>query len=344
MKVLVTGASGFLGGHVVDKCIERGYDVRVFARRTSNLEYLNQYQSIEYVYGDLTDPQAIRDAVTGVDAVIHSAARVTDIGDRKQFYDDNFHATKHLVDAAKQSGVRHFVFVSSPSIFFDLTDQNNIDESYPYPKRYINLYSESKALAEQYVLGANSQDFITCALRPRAVWGPRDKTGYMPKIVAALMQQKFPDISAGKTVLASFCYVENAADACVQALVSDQVGGKAYFITDGEAVNSWGFLNLVREKFQLPPIQKKINPSFLMWLARIFDLVWTIPALARKMGPPISRYSVGLLILNSTYDISAAKRDFGYDPKIKQREGLQRLSEWVDKIGGLEQYVAHVKK
>jgi nucleoside-diphosphate-sugar epimerase len=344
MKVLVTGASGFLGSHVVDKCIEQGFSVRVFARRTSNLDYLKKHQSIDYVYGDLTDPVAVRNAVNGVDTVIHSAARVTEIGDREQFYADNFHATTFLLDAAKSAGVRRFVFVSSPSIFFDQTDQNNIDESYPYPATYINLYSESKALAEQYVLAANSNDFVTCSLRPRAVWGPRDKTGYMPKIVYALMQQKFPDISAGKTVYANFCYVENAADACVQAAQSDQVGGKAYFITDDEVVNSWEFLNLVREKFQLPPIQKKISPRVLMFLATVFDLIWTIPALARKIGPPISRYSVGLLILNSTYNISAAKRDFGYDPKVKQSEGLQRLSDWINEIGGLEKYVAHVKK
>jgi len=343
MKVLITGATGFLGSYIVDKCIEQGDSVRVLVRKTSNLDYLKKYSSIEYVYGDLNDTASFSDATKGIDAIYHSAARVSDVGDRKQFYNDNFIATKSLVDEAKNQGVKRFIFISSPSIFFDLKDQINIDESYPHPKKYINLYSETKALAEQYVLSSNDKNFITCSLRPRGIWGPRDKTGYIPKIVYALMNEKFPDISGDKKINATFCNAENAADACILAARSNKVGGKAYFITDDEVVDAWGFLNLVRERFNLLPIKKKINSKFLIYLGSIFDLIWKIPALARKSAPPISRYSIGLLTLTSTYDISAAKKDFNYAPKINQKKGLEILAQWVDDIGGLDKFVDHVK-
>jgi len=344
MKVLITGATGFLGSHIVDKCIELGDSVRVLVRKTSNLEYLKTHPSIECVYGDLCDIDALKNATQGIDVIYHSAARVKAIGGREEFYNDNFYATKYLVDAAKENGVKRFVFVSSPSIFFEFADQCDIDESYPYPREYINLYSETKALAEKYVLESNSSDFITCALRPRGIWGPRDKTGYLPKVVASMMRGKFPDFSGGKEVLATICHVHNAADACVLAARSDCVGGKAYFITDDEKIDVWTFFRDVGANFNLLPIKKKINPKILMFFGGIFDFVWKIPVLARSFDLPLSRYAVGLMIYTSTYDISAAKRDFGYAPKIKQKLGLEELNRWIAEIGGLEKYIAHVKK
>lgn len=344
MKVLITGATGFVGSYIADKSIAKGDKVRVLVRKTSNLDYLKKYPEIEYVYGDLTDLDSLREATKGIDVVYHSAARVTDVGDRKQFYNDNYFATKYLVDEAKKKGVKRFVFVSSPSIFFDFKEQDNINESYPYPEKYVNLYSETKALAEQYVLAANDKNFMTCSLRPRGIWGPRDKTGYIPKIVYGMMMEKFPDMSGGKKVLATVCHVENAAEACILAARSDKVAGKAYFITDDEVIDAWEFLRLTGKMLGLPPIKKKISPGFLMFMGGIFDLIWKIPALARKSAPPLSRYAVGLLYYTSTYDISAAKKDFGYAPKIKQKNGLEKLKQWINETGGVERFVEHVKK
>ena len=342
MKVLITGATGFLGGHIVDRCIALGDSVRVLVRKSSNLEHLKTHPSIEYMYGDLSDAEAIEKATRGVDVIYHSAARVKAIGDRTEFYNDNFLATKYLVDSAKANGVKRFVFVSSPSIFFEFADQIDIDSSYPYPREYINLYSETKALAEKYVLEANSPEFIACSLRPRAIWGPRDKTGYLPKVVAGMMKGKFPDFSGGKTVLATICHGYNAADACVLAARSDKVGGKAYFITDDEKVDVWGFFRKVGSKLNLKPIEKQMNPKILMFFGWVFDFIWKIPVIARSYDLPISRYAVGLMIYTSTYDISAAKRDFGYAPKMKNEAGLEELKSWIADIGGLESYVAHV--
>lgn len=339
MKVLITGATGFLGSYIVDKCIAQGDSVRVLVRKTSNLDYLKKYPSIEYAYGDLTNMDSLRDATKGIDAIYHSAARVTTQGDRTQFYNDNVLSTRCLVDEAKKQGVKRFIFISSPSIFFDFTHQNNINETYAYPKKYINLYSETKALAEQYVLAANDENFIACSLRPRGIWGPRDTTGFVPKIVLGMLKEKFPDMSDGKDIFATLCHVDNASDACILAAKSDKVGGKAYFITDDEVVNVWGFLKLLGETFKAPPISKKINPKVLMRFGGLFDLIWKIPKLARDVEAPLSRYAVGLLTYSSTFDISAAKKDFGYQPKVNQTTGLAGLTKWVDEIGGTDKFV-----
>ena len=339
MKVLITGATGFLGSYIVDKCISQGDSVRVLVRKSSNIDYLKKYPSIEYAYGDLTDTASLREATKGMDAIFHSAARVTTQGDRTQFYSDNVLSTRCLVDEAKKQGVKRFIFISSPSIFFDFTHQNNINETYAYPKKYINLYSETKALAEQYVLSANDKDFTACSLRPRGIWGPRDTTGYIPKLLLAMLEEKLPNMSGDKNINATLCHVENASDACILAARSDKVGGKAYFITDDEVVNVWGFLSLLGKTFNAPPIKKKINPAMLMRIGGLFDLIWKIPVLARKVEAPLSRYAVGLLTYSSTFDISAAKKDFDYQPKMNQETGMFSLKKWVNDIGGIDKFV-----
>lgn len=127
MNVLITGARGFLDSYIVDKCIVQGDTIRVLVRKTSNINYLKKYPSIEYVYGDLIDMASLREATKGIDAIYHSAAHVNTQGDRTQFYNDNVLSTRCLVDEAKKQGIKRFIFISSPSIFFDFTHQKNIN-------------------------------------------------------------------------------------------------------------------------------------------------------------------------------------------------------------------------
>jgi nucleoside-diphosphate-sugar epimerase len=335
VKALVTGATGFLGSYIVDACLARGDRVRVLARPSSGLTYLRTLPGVEIVSGDLTSPASLLLATRGVDVVYHSAARVSDQGTRAQFHDANVAGTRHLLEASRRAGVRRFVFVSSPSVVMDGRDQVDIDESYPYPKRFLNLYSETKAIAEQLVLGANGPDFVTCAIRPRAVWGPRDRTGWLPRLGARLLARRLPDVSGGRPVLASLCYCENAADACALAARSDAVGGRAYFVTDRERTDVWRFASTLVEMFRLPPIRRKVPAGLLRALARAVDLVWTLPVLARTCPPPLSAYAVALLTRSATYDIGAAARDFGYQPRVDQATGLAHLKEWVDAVGGM---------
>jgi len=339
VRALVTGASGFLGSHIVDECVRAGDAVRVLVRPFSDLSYLSTVPGLELAFGDLADEASLREATRGVDVIYHSAARVTDHGSRTQFWEANVAGTVRLLEAGRDNRVGRLVFVSSPSVTMNGEDQVNIDETYPYPDRFLNLYSETKAAAERVVLAANGPGFTTCALRPRGIWGPRDWHGFMPRLVAKMRAGKLPDLSGGRTVYASLCHCVNAASACRLAVQSDQVGGKAYFVADAEVSDVWAMITQVAELFDVRPPTRTVPPLVRDALVNTIEALWRLPYLAHRYSPPLSRYSLALLTRSSTYDTSAARRDFGYRPVIDQPTGLRQLKQWVDEIGGVDEFV-----
>ncbi len=347
MKVLVTGASGFLGSHIADAGIQAGDHVRVLLRRRVPLRADNAAEGdppgVETAFGDLTDLASLREATAGVDVVYHSAARVSDHGSRAQFHAANVAGTGHLLRAARDNGVGRFVFVSSPSAVMDGSDQVDIDETTPYPARYLNLYSETKAEAERMVLAADAPGFTTCALRPRGIWGPRDWHGFMPRLLATMRAGRLPDLSGGRTVHASLCHATNAAHACLLAARSDRVGGKAYFIADAEKSDVWALIAEVAQLFGVSPPTRQVSPPVRDAVVGAVEALWRIPYLKHRYSPPLSRYSVALLTRSSTYDTSAAARDFGYRPVVDQQTGLRTLKQWVAGIGGLDEFTRHVR-
>jgi nucleoside-diphosphate-sugar epimerase len=345
MKVLVTGASGFLGSHVVDRCLAHGDSVRVLVREGSDLTYLRTLPGIEFAVGELGDDVGLNDAAADVDVVYHSAARVGERGTRADYVRDNLLGTQHLVDAARRGGVARFVLVSSPSVVGNGRDQPDLDESCPYPAKFLNHYSETKARAEQWVLAANAPGFTTCAIRPRAVWGPRDRLGYLPRLVAKLLAGRLPDLSGGRPVKTSICFCDNAADAIVRAGAASAsvVGGRVYFVTDGERIDTWEFMRKLAGIFDAPPIARRVSPTTAAVMASVMDGLWRFPPLARRYPPPISRYSLSLLTLTSTYTLAAAERDLGYTPTVDLPSGLEKLRDWIDEIGGVDEYLRLVR-
>ncbi|WP_378731344.1 NAD-dependent epimerase/dehydratase family protein [Nocardia brasiliensis] len=337
-KVLVTGASGFLGGALVRRLVRDGeHDVSILVRRTSNLADLGaDVDRVQLVYGDLTDQASLVQATNGVDIVFHSAARVDERGTRQQFWDENVRATERLLEAARRGGASRFVFISSPSALMDRDggDQLDVDESIPYPQRYLNLYSETKAAAERAVLAANTTGFTTCALRPRAIWGAGDRSGPIVRLLGRTGTGKLPDISFGRTVYASLCHVDNIVDACVKAAASDAVGGKAYFIADAEKTNVWEFLGSVAADLGYRPPTRKPNPRVINAVVAVLETIWRIPAVATRWSPPLSRYAVALMTRSATYDTTAATRDFGYRPVVDRDSGLTTFLAWLETQGG----------
>ncbi len=344
MNVLVTGATGFLGSHLVDACLREGDATRVLVRDASDRSYLDSLSGVEQTRGDLDDHGALRRAVAGIDVVYHSAARVTDCGTHRQFVATNVDGTSALLEAARAAGVRRFVFVSSPSVVATGEDQVRIDESTPYPARPMNFYCETKAEAERRVLRANEASFVTCAIRPRGVWGPRDYRGAIAKLLVRMRAGKLPDLSGGRTVLTTMCHCTNAAHACLAAARSDRVGGKAYFVTDGEETDAWAFIRELAETFEVAPPHKTIRPTVLRVLVALCEALWRLPLLHARYSPPLSRYGISLLARTGTYDITAAERDFGYRPVVRREQGLRELAEWVRATGGLSSFLREVDR
>ncbi|MFD6102070.1 NAD-dependent epimerase/dehydratase family protein [Nocardia salmonicida] len=333
MTVLVTGATGFVGGAIVRGLVARGVPVRAMVRDAAAAP-----QGVEVAVADLGDTGALARAVTGVRAVVHAAALLGEFGRPAEYFAVNVAGTDRLVQEAAAAGVRRFVFIGSPSALMapDGGDQVGIDETVPYPERFLNSYCETKAVAEQLVLAANAPEFTTCSLRPRAVWGPGDRRGPIVQILAKLRAGRLPDLSGGRDVRASLCYIDHLVEAVGLALEAENVGGRAYFVADAEPVSVWPTLDAVAERFALTGPSRTVPAPVLSGALAAIETLWRIPAVAQRWAPPLSRYAVALVTRSATYDLSRAERELGYRPDVPFATGLDNFHRWVAQVGGLD--------
>ncbi|HKA07645.1 MAG TPA: NAD-dependent epimerase/dehydratase family protein [Gemmataceae bacterium] len=325
MKALVTGGGGFLGGEIVRLLRERGDDVRSFSRRGhSALDALG----VEQVHGDLADADAVAAAAHGCDIVFHVAAKTGVWGRWGGYYTANVVGTKNVLAACRKHGIPRLVFTSSPSVTFAGKDQNGVNESEPYPALYLAHYPHTKALAEQEVLAANGPELATVALRPHLIWGPGDPN-LIPQLVGRARSGRLRRIGNG-TNLVDTTYVENAAIAHLQAAdllaPGSPVAGRAYYLSQGEPQPLWKFADRILGCAGLPPVTRGVSTR-LAYAAAV--AIERIHRLLPFIGdPPITRFVVRQLSTAHWFDLTAAKRDFGYVPKISTEEGLRRIAEW----------------
>ncbi len=341
MKVLVTGAGGFLGSHIVEESLRLGHETHVIIRGSSPSSFLKTLGSrITIHQGDLRDALKVQKALEGLDLVIHSAGRVTDFGAYETFYQDNVVATETLLHACHKEGVGEFVFISSPSIFAEEKDHLNADESLPYPFQYMNFYAKTKSLSEQLVLRSDSESLRTVSLRPRGIWGERDYNGFFPKLLKALIQGKLKRFAGDKKVIASLCHARNIAMASFEAAKHwDKTHGQAYFITDGEDVAVYDLIDQIAGKLVISGIKGDVNPKVLHLATQVIEMLWKLPTLHERYSPPISRYALGMLSYHTSYSCAKATRDFGYHPTHTMSRNLDELLNWIEKEGGLSSYL-----
>ena len=325
MKALVTGAGGFLGLYIVEQLVARGDQVRGFCRGSyPALDALG----VETIQGDVRDREKVLAACRGVDAVFHVAAVAGMGGPWEHYYQINTMGTRHVLAGCREHGVGRLVYTSSPSVTFDGGDQEGVDESAPYPSRWLAHYPHSKALAEQDVLAANATDgLLTCSLRPHLIWGPRDRH-LIPKLIARAKSGRLRRVGDGKN-LVDMVYVENAARAHLQAADAltpqSRVSGRAYFISQGEPVNCWEWIDEILRLAELEPVGKSISLSAAWKIGAVFEALWSI--LRLRSDPPMTRFLAAQLATSHYFDISRARQDFGYQPALTTAQGMSRLGE-----------------
>jgi nucleoside-diphosphate-sugar epimerase len=330
---LVTGAGGFLGRYIVEQLVARGDKVRALVRRNApELEALG----VECVHGDVRELTDVKRACRDVGVVYHTAAIAGIWGPWHHFYDTNVLGTKNVISACNHSGVAKLVFTSSPSVTFSGRDQCGIDESEPYPSRWLAHYPHTKALAEKMVLAANGQHhangqhpLLTCALRPHLIWGPRDQH-LIPRLLDRARKGQLRRVGNGQNRIDAV-YVENAAAAhllAADALAPESsISGRAYFITNGEPVNCWQWINEILTAAGLPPVQRSVPSPIAYGAGAVLETLWT--ALGRTDEPRMTRFLAAQLGTSHYFNISAARRDFGYEPKISMAEGIKMLAQWL---------------
>lgn len=328
MKALVTGGGGFLGGVIVRMLREQGDQVVSLSRgRYSGLDALG----VEQVQGDLADQAAVIKAAHGCDIVFHVAAKAGIWGSYDSFYQANVVGTQNILTACCQLGINRLVYTSSPSVVFDGSDVEGGDESLPYPVHFEAFYPQTKAMAEQLVLAANSPQLATVSLRPHLIWGPGDNQ-LVPRIIAKGKSGRLRRIGS-RTCLVDTVYVDNAAKAHLQAAKSlapdSQVSGKPYFISNGEPIALWEIVDRILAAGNVAPVKGSISPKTAYAVGTICEGIWKLFNLSGE--PPMTRFVARELATAHWFDISAARRDFGYQPEVTIAEGLQRLQIWLKK-------------
>ena len=323
MKVLVTGGGGFLGSAICRQLLARGDDVTAYQRSAAaGLESLG----IRVVRGDINDTEWLKTATRGADAVIHTAAKAGLSVNFADFYSANVSGTQSVLQACHDNGIRKLVFTSSPSVVHADGDIEGGDESLPYPASYRSPYPQTKALSEQMVLAANGPELRTVALRPHLIWGPGDNH-LLPNLLERAKRGKLR--LPGPDKLIDSVYIDNAASAHLLALDKlgsdpQRVGGKVYFISNDEPVTQGYIIGGLLKAAGLTVDIQPVSPRLAIAAGTLLENGWKLFGL--KSEPPLTRWSAVHLSTAHWFDISAAKRDLAYTPRISIAVGLKILT------------------
>ncbi|MBC7429730.1 MAG: NAD-dependent epimerase/dehydratase family protein [Bacteriovorax sp.] len=322
-KVLVTGAGGFLGGYIVRDLLATGlYDVYSFSRGLyPKLEALG----VILRQGDLGNYHDVESALTGMDAVIHTASQVGMWGHYKDFYRTNVIGTENIIKACHKLKISRLVYTSTPSVAFGDQSLCGVNEATPYPERYFSMYAESKAIAEKIVLMANNGVLSTTALRPHLIFGPGD-LNLVPRVVEAARAGKLKIIGDGEN-LVDVTYVENASLAHVMALeklnFKSAIAGKAYFLGQGP-IKLWDFTNELLKRSGEAPVTQKIPFRVAYFVGFLIEVMLKIAG-KFDVHPPMTRFVALQLSKSHYYSHENLENDLGFVPKYSIEEGLDKL-------------------
>ncbi len=326
MKVLVTGGGGFLGQTICKQLVAAGHEVCAFNRnRYPALDVLKVEQRI----GDIANLDSVELASKDVDAIVHSAGKVGAWGRLEDYYETNVRGTDNVLASCELNKIRKLVFTSSPSVVHDGGDLEGVDESAPYASHFSSAYAQTKAAAEQRVLAANGPQLGTVVLRPHFVWGPGD-----PNLLPRVLRQARAGhlrLIGDKPKKIDTTIVDNAADAHVLALEKLESGapvaGKIYFISQGEPITHEALINAWLKADGFPPETRHLPLGLAKFLGATLETIYS--ALRIQSEPPLTRFTVEQLSTAHWFNISAARRDLGYAPRVSMAEGLARLSQYL---------------
>lgn len=329
MKVFVTGGGGFLGLAIVRQLIAQGHDVVSYSRGVyPELTALG----VEHRQGDLDAPNRLVAALKDCQAVVHVAAKAGIWGSYESFHSANVRGTENVISACQQAGISKLVYTSSPSVVHNGQDLEGVDERTPYPSHFEAFYPQTKALAEKMILQANSESLATVSLRPHIIWGPGDPH-FVPRLVARAKAGRLRLVGT-RDPKVDTVYVENAATAHLLALNKLEPGapiaGKAYFITQDQPETVSQFVNRILDAAGLPPVTRRVPLRVAHLAGSVLESVYRAFHLPGE--PPMTRFMVSQFSTAHWFDISAARRDLGYEPLISTEAGMAQLKRWMQSI------------
>ncbi len=325
VKALVTGGGGFLGGALARRLLQDGHEVHVLGR--------NRYPEMEAlgargIQADLADRTRVVTACAGMDAVFHVGARAGLWGSFEDYYRSNVQGTVNVLDGCREAGVGKLIYTSSPSVTFDGEDHLGADERLPYPRKFLNAYSQTKAMAEKIVLKANGEHGVaTVALRPHIIWGPGDNH-ILPRLITRARQGKLLRVGDGSNRV-DVTYVDNAVHAhllaCDRLEPGAPLAGKAYFLSQGQPVLLWEWVNQWLDRLGIAPVRKSIPFRVAYALGAAMEKAYRL--LRKTEEPRMTRFLACQLARSHYYNLQSARRDLGYEVAVGMSEGMERTVE-----------------
>ena len=323
-NVLVTGGGGFLGGAIVRLMVAEGARVVSFSRQYyPELEEMG----IRQIHGDVRDSDAVSDACEKMDTVFHVAAKAGGWGKYQDFYDINVTGTQNVIAACKANDVRRLIYTSSPSVVFDKKDKAGIDEKTPYATHFQAHYPATKALAEQLIKKAAAEGLPTISLRPHLIWGPGDNH-LVPRILQRAHRLK--RIGDGSN-LVDTTYIDNAALAHVLAAKKLKekpvLSGKVYFISQGEPIPLWDMVDRILAAAGRDSVKGRVSPRFAWIAGAVLEGIHKLLGISKE--PFMTRFGATELATSHWFDITAARKELGYEPVVSIDAGLKHLAQWL---------------
>ena len=326
-RYLVTGGGGFVGKALCRELKRQGHNVLSLSRGSyPDLEA----SGIHTKQVDITsDVHSWGGLFEGIDGVFHTAAKVDMWGDYDSFHKTNVVGTRNIIAACHRAGVKRLVYTSSPSVIHTGSDLRNVDETIPYPKHFDAHYPQTKAQAEREILGADQHGVLhTIALRPHLIWGPND-TNLIPTILERARAGRLTRIGAGINKV-DLTFINDCVHAHILAMKAlentpETVGGKVYFISQGDPVNMWEWIDEVLAAHGLPPVKKSLSTKVAYPLASVMEFGAKAFALVGiKVTPLLTRFLVSEMSTDHYFNIIRAKKDLGYFPSCSIADAMKK--------------------
>ena len=326
MNILVTGATGFLGGHVAEALSARGDRVRALVRKTSNRKHLETLPGIELFEGTVEQADRVREAVDGVDAIIHCAG-IVKARSLDEFFTVNVGGTSNLVDAARKAGPRLKRFVHVSSLEAAGPSANGapvpLDQEAP-----VTSYGRSKLASEKVVLAAKDDVPVTI-LRPGAIYGPRDVE--ILDAFKSIQRGLFPVINGGRS-RTIWIYASDCADVCVRAVDADVPSGSVYFVDDGcGAIEMRQMFADFERALGKKAFKAPLPLPLLMTVARGVEMFGRLTNKPVMLTPE----KANMLVQDWICSSEATRRELGWQPKVPWSEGVPKAVAWYRQNGWL---------
>lgn len=330
MKALVTGGTGFLGSHIVERLLEQGHEVVALARESSNTGHLKTTDA-KIILGALEDYESLGAAVNGVDMVFHAAARVMPgWGSWKDFEDTAVKGTDNLLRASVEAGVKRFIYVSSGTVLGkNSLGETPADETADYdlgPLCYHTFYDWSKLMGEQLALEYHGKGLIEVAVvRPCMIYGPRCRllTDRVFRYVKMLPIVIWPGKANARTALV---YVTDVVDCILLAAMDPKAAGQIYNIAPPEEIRFRDFIGAMARAYGRPELRMTV-PLLVVYLYGALTELWA--KLVRAKAPPfLTRADVRFLEEGMNIDCSKAMKELGWKPQVSIEEGTRLYIEW----------------